>query len=212
MSSSIRVRERERKKSQQGQRELWEKRWFRSFSAHPAERRCDSMPLPPNRPVGSSASGRLQFQARWPLCAEPARRLHHLFTMCIYIRRFFLFSFLPRTSDWYIHSAFFARLWIMEMDKCDLFLTPPRIPPPAVPILSFIFTYLFILYRMKASGQESSADSLLYSCVSVCVFAIQNITMKQSLFFYRNSLVFTRRNKPEHLLHFNFHDLECAFT
>lgn len=97
----------------------------------------------------------------------------------------------------------------MEVGKCDLFLTPPRLQPTtlAVPILSFLFTYLFIFYRMKASGQESSADSLLYSCV----FAIQNITMKRSLSFYRNSLVFKHGNKPEYVLHFTFHDPECAF-
>lgn len=157
---------RKRKKSQQGQRELWEKWWFRSFSAHPAERRCDPMSLPPNRPVCSSAAGRLQFQARWPLCAELAKTTPSLiYDVYLYMSVYF-FSFLPLTSDWYIHSAFFARLWIMEMDKCDLFLTPP--PSPSRFFL-YLFIY-FILYESLWPGELRRFTAVFMCVFHVCVF------------------------------------------
>lgn len=140
------------------------------------------MPLPPNHP-------RLQQCRRTftvPGAVTFVRRTGTTTPSLIYdvylYTSVYFFSFLPFTADRYIHSPG-CEEWKWTSATCSWHLPP-------LPLSPSWFTYLFILYRTKASGQESSAGSLLYSCGYVSVFTIQNITMKQSQFFYRNSLVF----------------------
>lgn len=162
-------RERGKKKNQQGQRELWEKWRFGSFSAHPAERRCDSVPLPPNRPRLEqrrrtfTVSGAVTFVRRTGKTTPSL-----IYDVCLYICRFIYFFFTAHVR--LIHT--FAVL-CQDVNNGNGQVRP--VPDPlhtlAVPILSFLFTYLFILYGMKASGQEKRRRfTVVFMCVCVCFF------------------------------------------
>lgn len=163
---SIRVRVRqterreEKKKSQQGQTELWEKRWFRSFSAHPAERRCDSMPLPPNRPVCSFRRG--------DLCApNRERRLYHLFTMCIYTCRLIFIFFTVHVRLIY---TFAGLCQVVNNGNGQARPVPdtPTPPPPRPDPFFYIYLFIYFIPYESLWPGELHRFTVVSACVCVC--------------------------------------------
>lgn len=142
---------------------MWEKRWFRSFSAHPASAvvtRCPCHPIAPS----AAAPADLYSLRRGDLCA-PNRHddsITYLRCVFIYVGLFIFFFFTAHVR--LMHTS---GVLCLVVNNGNGPARPVPDTPLAVPILSFLFIY-FIPYESLWPG-ELRRSTVVFMCVCACI-------------------------------------------